>query len=180
MIFSSVSVAFQYISLSVFHSAEFLREEVVVLLTAQFITLFNQTALEVRAATVEIHQPVFPSISHNVTLFYPEFHPNCINLSLTWKDPRSHFERIIKIPLILTANTDMSSAHNQRLCPGCEKWRAPSPMSLKCSGWVVIQHWPGLHNHFNIKTKRRFWCGLNGAFERLKRACFCSNRNLHL
>uniref|UniRef100_A0A673AFA7 Si:ch211-38m6.6 n=1 Tax=Sphaeramia orbicularis TaxID=375764 RepID=A0A673AFA7_9TELE len=31
---------------SVFHSAEFLREEVVVLLTAQFITLFNQTALE--------------------------------------------------------------------------------------------------------------------------------------
>uniref|UniRef100_A0A3Q1JH28 Major facilitator superfamily (MFS) profile domain-containing protein n=1 Tax=Anabas testudineus TaxID=64144 RepID=A0A3Q1JH28_ANATE len=32
--------------ISVFHSAEFLREEVVVLLTAQFITLFNQTALE--------------------------------------------------------------------------------------------------------------------------------------
>uniref|UniRef100_A0A3P9NI33 Major facilitator superfamily domain containing 8-like 2 n=1 Tax=Poecilia reticulata TaxID=8081 RepID=A0A3P9NI33_POERE len=31
---------------SVFHITEFLREEVVVLLTAQFITLFNQTALE--------------------------------------------------------------------------------------------------------------------------------------
>lgn len=30
------------------HSSEFLREEVIVLLTAQFITLFNQTALEVR------------------------------------------------------------------------------------------------------------------------------------
>lgn len=28
----------------------------VVLLTAQFITLFNQTALEVRAAAVQIHQ----------------------------------------------------------------------------------------------------------------------------
>lgn len=33
--------------------AEFLREEVVVVLTAQFITLFNQTALEVRAAAAE-------------------------------------------------------------------------------------------------------------------------------
>ncbi|MED6287561.1 hypothetical protein CHARACLAT_017663 [Characodon lateralis] len=33
-------------------SREFLREEVVVLLTAQFITLFNQTALEVRAVTM--------------------------------------------------------------------------------------------------------------------------------
>lgn len=34
---------------SVFNITEFLREEVVVLLTAQFITLFNQTALEVRS-----------------------------------------------------------------------------------------------------------------------------------
>lgn len=31
-----------------FVSVEFLREEVVVLLAAQFITLFNQTALEVQ------------------------------------------------------------------------------------------------------------------------------------
>lgn len=100
MIFSLVSLVFS-ISLSVFHSAEFLREEVVVLLTAQFITLFNQTALEVRAATVEIHQPEFPSISHNVTLFYPEFHPNCINLSLTWKDLRCYSEKIIKYRLTL-------------------------------------------------------------------------------
>uniref|UniRef100_A0A3Q3IRB9 Major facilitator superfamily (MFS) profile domain-containing protein n=1 Tax=Monopterus albus TaxID=43700 RepID=A0A3Q3IRB9_MONAL len=47
--FSLGSSGFWYISLFnifVFHSAEFLREEVVVLLTAQFITLFNQTALE--------------------------------------------------------------------------------------------------------------------------------------
>uniref|UniRef100_A0A3B3V6H2 Major facilitator superfamily domain containing 8-like 2 n=1 Tax=Poecilia latipinna TaxID=48699 RepID=A0A3B3V6H2_9TELE len=34
------------VDFSVFHITEFLREEVVVLLTAQFITLFNQTALE--------------------------------------------------------------------------------------------------------------------------------------
>lgn len=39
----------RHLSLSL-SPAEFLREEVVVLLTAQFITLFNQTALEVRAA----------------------------------------------------------------------------------------------------------------------------------
>ncbi|XP_037132591.1 major facilitator superfamily domain-containing protein 8-like isoform X1 [Syngnathus acus] len=39
--------AFDSFSISaVFHSLEFLREEVIVLLTAQFITLFNQTALE--------------------------------------------------------------------------------------------------------------------------------------
>uniref|UniRef100_A0A8C2WW81 Major facilitator superfamily domain containing 8-like 2 n=1 Tax=Cyclopterus lumpus TaxID=8103 RepID=A0A8C2WW81_CYCLU len=44
MIFCSRSLAFN-LSL-VFPSAELLREEVVVLLTAQFITLFNQTALE--------------------------------------------------------------------------------------------------------------------------------------
>lgn len=37
-------------------ATEFLREEVVVLLTAQFITLFNQTALEVRAAAVQTRQ----------------------------------------------------------------------------------------------------------------------------
>ena len=81
--------------LCVFHSAEFLREEVVVLLTAQFITLFNQTALEVRAVTVEIHQPEFPNISHNVTLFYPWFQPHCIHLNLTWKDLHCWFERFI-------------------------------------------------------------------------------------
>lgn len=100
MIFSLVSLVFS-VYLSAFHSAEFLREEVVVLLTAQFITLFNQTALEVRAATVEIHQPEFPSISYNVTLFYPEFHPNRINLSLTWKDLCCYFEKIIKYRLTL-------------------------------------------------------------------------------
>uniref|UniRef100_A0A3Q3X062 Major facilitator superfamily (MFS) profile domain-containing protein n=1 Tax=Mola mola TaxID=94237 RepID=A0A3Q3X062_MOLML len=43
---SSVLYGFHFGSLCVFHAAEFLREEVVVLLTAQFITLFNQTALE--------------------------------------------------------------------------------------------------------------------------------------
>lgn len=80
------------IYLSVFHTAEILREEVVVLLTAQFITLFNQTALEVRAAAVEIYQLEFPSISHNVTLFYPELHPACINLSLSW----TYAEKVIK------------------------------------------------------------------------------------
>uniref|UniRef100_A0A8C4DBP4 Major facilitator superfamily domain containing 8-like 2 n=1 Tax=Dicentrarchus labrax TaxID=13489 RepID=A0A8C4DBP4_DICLA len=40
------STSSEIVYLPVFHSAEFLREEVVVLLTAQFITLFNQTALE--------------------------------------------------------------------------------------------------------------------------------------
>lgn len=45
---------------------EFLREEVVVLLTAQFITLFNQTALEVRDTTVGIHLHRFSNFSHNV------------------------------------------------------------------------------------------------------------------
>uniref|UniRef100_A0A671UQ54 Major facilitator superfamily domain containing 8-like 2 n=1 Tax=Sparus aurata TaxID=8175 RepID=A0A671UQ54_SPAAU len=43
---STCSSEYLSLSLSAFHSAEFLREEVVVLLTAQFITLFNQTALE--------------------------------------------------------------------------------------------------------------------------------------
>lgn len=49
---------------------EFLREEVVVLLTAQFITLFNQTALEVSqpagfphpSAGVPQRSPAFPSV----------------------------------------------------------------------------------------------------------------------
>lgn len=105
------------ISLSVFHTTEFLREEVVVLLTAQFITLFNQTALEVRAATVEIHQPEVPSISHNVTLFHPEFRPNCINLSLTWKDLRCYAEKNNQVLLNAQSKADVTSAHNQSLCP---------------------------------------------------------------
>lgn len=62
---------------------EFLREEVVVLLTAQFITLFNQTALEVS-------QPAVPGPSAGLPERFPlllrsEFNPGCINLSLTWK-----------------------------------------------------------------------------------------------
>lgn len=56
--------------------AEFLREEVVVLLTAQFITLFNQTALEVSqpagfphpSAGVPQRSPVFPSVPGDAAL----------------------------------------------------------------------------------------------------------------
>lgn len=71
--FLKFSCLFLRISLSVSVSLapiEFLREEVVVLLTAQFITLFNQTALEVSqpagfphpSAGVPQRSPVFPSV----------------------------------------------------------------------------------------------------------------------
>lgn len=61
-----------------FLATEFLREEVVVLLTAQFITLFNQTALEVRAATVESHQRGSPCIPQT-TFFHFLGGSDCIS-----------------------------------------------------------------------------------------------------
>lgn len=73
-------------------ASEFLREEVVVLLTAQFITLFNQTALEVRAAAVEIHQRgefffFFPHILHKASRHFETVYRS---RRLTWKEEENN------------------------------------------------------------------------------------------
>lgn len=64
-------------SCDMFLSTEFLREEVVVLLAAQFITLFNQTALEVSTHTSHLLIYVYIyALVRQIYLNHPTVHSN--------------------------------------------------------------------------------------------------------